>query len=72
MQKKNGILLLADDRMPMTGISIFGALVASNTTPSILKLKPVRLVSNVTKQDTLCESQQTLSRTTTQPKMEMI
>jgi hypothetical protein len=47
--------LNANDRK-MTGISAFGALVASqfsDTTPSILRIKPVRPVSNVTKQDTV-------------------
>jgi hypothetical protein len=46
-KKKFGILLFANDRK-MTGISVFGALVVSNTTPTILRLKPVRPVSNVT------------------------
>jgi hypothetical protein len=49
----------ANDRK-MTGISAFGALVALlflNTAPSVLRLKPVRPVSNVTKQGTPCELQ---------------
>jgi hypothetical protein len=44
----------------MAEISAFEALVTSrfsNTNPLIPGLKPIRAVSNVTKQDTPCESQ---------------
>jgi hypothetical protein len=58
-KKKFGISLFADDRMSMTAISAFGALVASrfsNTTSLNTSLKPVRPVSNVTSLDTSCHS----------------
>jgi hypothetical protein len=46
----------ANDRK-ITGISVFAASLFSNTTRSILRLKPVHPVSNVTKQNTPCELQ---------------